>query len=89
MLLLRVLLVAAVAFPTTSICTSTETEFSYRSSLQLPKFKFWCLNEPKLLFLQVAADSKRLVGFLLDTKGPEVRTAMLRGGKDIELVAGK
>ena len=39
--------------------------------------------------MQVAADNKRLVGFLLDTKGPEVRTAMLRGGKDIELVAGK
>ena len=29
-----------------------------------------------------------MLGFLLDTKGPEVRTAMLRGGKDIELVAG-
>jgi pyruvate kinase len=26
---------------------------------------------------------------LLDTKGPEIRTAMLRGGKDIELVAGQ
>ncbi len=29
------------------------------------------------------------MAFLLDTKGPEVRTAMLRGGKDIELTKGQ
>lgn len=29
------------------------------------------------------------VATLLDTKGPEIRTAMLRGGKDIELKAGR
>ncbi len=27
--------------------------------------------------------------YMLDTKGPEVRTAMLRGGTNIELVAGQ
>jgi pyruvate kinase len=26
---------------------------------------------------------------MLDTKGPEVRTSMLRGGKDIELKTGQ
>ncbi|GIL58673.1 hypothetical protein Vafri_13670 [Volvox africanus] len=38
---------------------------------------------------KVAEVKKSLVAFLLDTKGPEIRTAMLRGGKDIELVAGQ
>ncbi|EFJ40446.1 pyruvate kinase [Volvox carteri f. nagariensis] len=38
---------------------------------------------------KVAEAKKSCVGFLLDTKGPEIRTAMLRGGKDIELVAGQ
>jgi pyruvate kinase len=28
------------------------------------------------------------VATLLDTKGPEIRTAMLKGGKDLELKAG-
>lgn len=45
-----------------------------------------CIN---VLYLQVASEKKRIVGYLLDTKGPEVRTAMLRDGKDIELVAGR
>lgn len=39
--------------------------------------------------LQVAAAKGKTIAFLLDTKGPEVRTAMLRGGKDIELEAGQ
>ena len=38
---------------------------------------------------QVANDKNVKLAVLLDTKGPEVRTAMLRGGKDIELVAGE
>ncbi|GIL77051.1 hypothetical protein Vretimale_3233 [Volvox reticuliferus] len=38
---------------------------------------------------KVAETKKSFVAFLLDTKGPEIRTAMLRGGKDIELVAGQ
>ena len=29
------------------------------------------------------------IAYLLDTKGPEVRTAMVRGGVNIELVAGQ
>ena len=38
---------------------------------------------------QVCADKGSYSACLLDTKGPEIRTAMLRGGKDIELVAGQ
>ncbi|KXZ44735.1 hypothetical protein GPECTOR_63g60 [Gonium pectorale] len=38
---------------------------------------------------KVANTKKSYVAFLLDTKGPEIRTAMLRGGKDIELEAGQ
>ncbi|PNH03911.1 Pyruvate kinase, partial [Tetrabaena socialis] len=38
---------------------------------------------------KVAAAKKSHVAFLLDTKGPEIRTAMLRGGKDITLEAGQ
>ncbi|GLC60287.1 hypothetical protein PLESTB_001594600 [Pleodorina starrii] len=38
---------------------------------------------------KVAEAKKSFVGFLLDTKGPEIRTAMLRDGKDIQLVAGQ
>ena len=38
---------------------------------------------------QVAAAKNSQVALLLDTKGPEVRTAMLRGGKDIELQEGQ
>lgn len=37
---------------------------------------------------QVAAESKKIIGYFLDTKGPEVRTSMLKDGKDIFLVAG-
>jgi pyruvate kinase len=37
----------------------------------------------------VAASKEVIIGCLLDTKGPEIRTAMLRGGKDIELVKGQ
>ncbi|KAG2454740.1 hypothetical protein HYH02_000576 [Chlamydomonas schloesseri] len=38
---------------------------------------------------KVVESKKRHTAFLLDTKGPEVRTAMLKDGKDIELVAGQ
>lgn len=38
---------------------------------------------------QVATSKKRRVAYLLDTKGPEVRTAMVRGGKNLELEAGQ
>ncbi|KAG2439977.1 hypothetical protein HXX76_004095 [Chlamydomonas incerta] len=38
---------------------------------------------------KVVETKKRHTAFLLDTKGPEIRTAMLKDGKDIELVAGQ
>eukprot|EP00198_Chlamydomonas_reinhardtii_P006402 XP_001695738.1 pyruvate kinase [Chlamydomonas reinhardtii] len=38
---------------------------------------------------KVVEAKKRHTAFLLDTKGPEIRTAMLKDGKDIELVAGQ
>ncbi len=38
---------------------------------------------------KVAADKGRTMATMLDTKGPEIRTAMLQGGKDIELHAGQ
>ena len=41
------------------------------------------------LRMQVAAAKQSSVGFLLDTKGPEVRTAMLKDAKDIYLEAGR
>jgi len=43
------------------------------------------------LWLMQVVGEKRVhhVATLLDTKGPEIRTAMLRGGKDIELKAGQ
>lgn len=42
-----------------------------------------------LLLPQVLGDKRAVhVATLLDTKGPEIRTAMLKGGKDIELQAG-
>jgi pyruvate kinase len=41
------------------------------------------------LSLQVAEQQGRSIALMLDTKGPEVRTAMLRAGKDIELIAGQ
>mmetsp|Transcript_24731 Transcript_24731/g.44566 ORF Transcript_24731/g.44566 Transcript_24731/m.44566 type:complete len:725 (-) Transcript_24731:218-2392(-) len=37
----------------------------------------------------VAAKKKMAIATLLDTKGPEIRTAMLKDGKNIELVAGQ
>ena len=37
----------------------------------------------------VASSFGSNIAYLLDTKGPEVRTAMLKDGKDIELVAGQ
>jgi pyruvate kinase len=37
---------------------------------------------------QVAAAKGKSIGLALDTKGPEIRTAMLRGGKDIFLEKG-
>jgi pyruvate kinase len=33
----------------------------------------------------VAALKGRNIAYLLDTKGPEIRTAMLKGGKNLEL----
>jgi pyruvate kinase len=38
---------------------------------------------------RVAAAKGSWVATMLDTKGPEIRTAMLRGGKDIELKKGQ
>jgi hypothetical protein len=38
---------------------------------------------------KVAAAKGKLIGVALDTKGPEIRTAMLRGGKDILLEEGE
>jgi pyruvate kinase len=38
---------------------------------------------------QVCAAKGNTAAALLDTKGPEIRTAMLRDGKDIELEAGQ
>jgi pyruvate kinase len=35
--------------------------------------------------LQVAASKGATISYLLDTKGPEIRTAMLQGGTNIEL----
>ncbi len=43
-----------------------------------------------MLHTQVKAKTKsKYAATLLDTKGPEIRTAMLRDGKDIELEAGQ
>ena len=39
--------------------------------------------------LQVLAEKKVNVALMLDTKGPEIRTAMLRNHESIELVAGQ
>ncbi|KAF6260138.1 pyruvate kinase [Scenedesmus sp. NREL 46B-D3] len=38
---------------------------------------------------KVAAAKGRLLSYALDTKGPEIRTAMLRGGRDIQLTKGQ
>jgi hypothetical protein len=38
---------------------------------------------------RVAEAKGRHLGYALDTKGPEIRTAMLRGGKDIMLEEGE
>jgi hypothetical protein len=38
---------------------------------------------------QVAAAKGSYVATMLDTKGPEVRTAMLQGGKSVQLEAGQ
>lgn len=38
---------------------------------------------------EVAADSKRICGVLLDTKGPEIRTGKLKDHKEVQLKAGQ
>eukprot|EP00775_Hariotina_reticulata_P004018 gene4018-4268_t len=38
---------------------------------------------------KVAADKGKILAYALDTKGPEIRTAMLKDGKDIMLTAGQ
>jgi pyruvate kinase len=38
---------------------------------------------------QVATEKHKRIAYLLDTKGPEIRTAMVRGGKNIDLDAGQ
>ncbi|GFR42123.1 hypothetical protein Agub_g2966 [Astrephomene gubernaculifera] len=43
----------------------------------------------RLRKVEAGSGRHRRIAYLLDTKGPEIRTAMLRGGKDIELVAGQ
>ena len=48
-----------------------------------------CSFHTVLSCTQVVEAKKRHTAFLLDTKGPEIRTAMLKDGKDIELVAGQ
>jgi pyruvate kinase len=49
------------------------------------------LCRPALPLRQVLAErgATHRVALMLDTKGPEIRTAMLRGGQDVELVAGQ
>jgi hypothetical protein len=37
---------------------------------------------------QVVAEKKSYAATMLDTKGPEIRTAMLKDGKDITIEAG-
>ncbi|MCE0494151.1 pyruvate kinase PykF [Vibrio salinus] len=40
-------------------------------------------------FRQVMANTGKTLAILLDTKGPEIRTIKLEGGKDVDLVAGQ
>jgi pyruvate kinase len=42
-----------------------------------------------LCHVQVATDKGKILAYALDTKGPEIRTAMLKDGKDIMLTAGQ
>ena len=37
----------------------------------------------------MAASKGHQLGYMLDTKGPEIRTAMLKGGQAVELNAGE
>ena len=37
----------------------------------------------------MAAAKRKQLAMMLDTKGPEIRTAMLRGGKDIQITKGQ
>lgn len=52
---------------------------------------FFFSGSPQVLdrVRKVAADKNILIPVLLDTKGPEIRTAMLKDHKNIELEAGQ
>ena len=41
------------------------------------------------LLKEVRAEKKKPIAIMLDTKGPEIRTKLLKGGKKVELVEGQ
>lgn len=48
----------------------------------------WCAGAGVAVLLQVVAGKGKYISYALDTKGPEIRTAMLKDGKDIMLTKG-